>query len=231
VDATHRGVSDYWREYDNMESLTPLYNENWIRSELYLDEKSYKPDMKLFVDKMIALSPKRPVLQFNRIDFRLPWLKSQYPKANFIHLYRHPRDQWCSFLTNKEKMNKSDVHNRYEDAFYLNSWCLDLSKHFPFLNRKVTPHPYMRFYYLWKLSYIFGKQYSDLSISYENVVSDTSAVLGDMFSLLNDSGADVDELAQLIDKASLGAWQAYAEEAWFSDKEMECETVIKKFLK
>jgi hypothetical protein len=226
VDSTHRGVTDYWREYQNMEDLTPLYNEDWIRSELLLDDKSHNPAMKQFIDKMIELSPNRPVLQFNRIDFRLPWLKAQYPKAKFIHLYRHPRDQWCSFLTDKQKMNKDDVQHTYEDGFYLNSWCHDLSQHFPFLSAKQTPHPYMRFYYLWKLSYLYGKQYSDLSISYESLVTDTENVLADMLALVGDEVSDAQELSKLIDVTSVGAWRRYADEGWFSQMEARCESTL-----
>jgi hypothetical protein len=38
------------------------------------------------------------VLQFNRIDFRLPWFRHHFPAATILHLARHPRDQWCSCL-------------------------------------------------------------------------------------------------------------------------------------
>ena len=36
------------------------------------------------------------MLQFNRADLRVAWLRQQFPQAKLIHLYRHPRDQWLS---------------------------------------------------------------------------------------------------------------------------------------
>jgi hypothetical protein len=38
------------------------------------------------------------VLQFNEIDLRLPWFRAHFPTARILHLYRHPREQWCSSL-------------------------------------------------------------------------------------------------------------------------------------
>jgi hypothetical protein len=117
VDKSHRGVSDYWTEYEKMSALTKMYNEEWIRHNLYLDKTAWQPEMRSFIDGIISESPNRPVLQFNRIDFRLPWLRHIYPNAKFIHLFRHPRDQFCSFLTDKKLMNKDDLETHYVDNF------------------------------------------------------------------------------------------------------------------
>ena len=127
VDNTHRGVADYWAEYTGMQDLSEYYNEEWINKNLLMTPQSWDVGMKAYIEKMIELSPKRPVLQFNRIDFRLPWLRNHFPNAKFVHLYRHPRDQWCSFLTNPTLMNQHDVQHTYVDAFYLDVWCSDLS--------------------------------------------------------------------------------------------------------
>lgn len=230
VDSTHRGVATYWDEYDGLEILGNFYNEDWIREQLLMDGKSWNPQMKRFIETMIEQSKGRPVLQFNRIDFRLPWLRQHFPNATFLHLYRHPRDQWCSFLTDKKLMNKNDVERTYVDGFYLDVWCEDLKKHFPFLSKDVTPHPYQRFYYLWKLSLIYGKEFSDLSICYEDMTNDPINYLKPMASLLNLNQGDLEKACKVIQPAQLNKWEKYAGSDWFEFHESACEDVLNTFL-
>lgn len=230
VDTTHVGVDDYSQEYNNMESLSKYYQDSWIDKSLYMDKKSWDPDMMSYICEMIEKSPNRPVLQFNRIDFRLPWLKQHFPNAKFIHLYRHPRDQWYSFLIDKQKMNKDDVQNTYEDAFYLDVWCDDLAKHFPFLDKRVTTHPYQRFYYLWKLSYLYGKKLCHQSISFENLTTNSKSVLTDLFVELNIDIDQVDNASTVLNPPPLDKWKKYADNTWFEALEKECEKQLLIFL-
>ena len=230
VDSTHLGVKDYWKEYEGMDDLDSLYNEDWIRESLMMDEASWNPRMKDFIDELINSANGTPVLQFNRIDFRLPWLKHTYPGAKIIHLYRHPRDQWFSFLTDKSLMNKDDVHKTYIDGFYLDSWCNDLQKFFPFLSNKISPHPYQRFYYLWKLSFLYGQQFSDISISFENMTQEPEETLNQIFSTLNWQNNDWKPALSVLKKTKLDKWKAYAEEEWFHDFEAQCEETLTQFL-
>src|SRR5262249_14305528 len=98
VDPTHRGVSDYWKEYTGLEELGRYYCADWIRRNLYMDERHWDPDLLAFVRLLCERAAGRPVLQFNRVDFRLAWLRHHFPAARIVHLYRHPRDQWCSHI-------------------------------------------------------------------------------------------------------------------------------------
>jgi hypothetical protein len=230
VDDSHRGVDDYWAEYDGLEALSHLYNERWIDKNLMMSAQCWAPQMQLYIEKMVKTAPKRPVLQFNRIDFRLPWLRTHFPNAKFIHLYRHPRDQWCSFLTNPVVMNKHDVQNTYVDAFYLDVWCNDLSKHYPFLSKIHTPHPYQRFYYLWKLSYLFGKAYCHHSLSFEALNQSPRQQLELLFSAISLKGAPIDKLCEIIKSPTAERWREYADEQWFSEHEAICEQNLTKWL-
>ena len=43
IDATHRGVTDYWREYEGLEELKEFYHESWIAYDLLMTEDAYDP--------------------------------------------------------------------------------------------------------------------------------------------------------------------------------------------
>ncbi len=97
-DPTHVGVSEYWSEYDRIEGLASYYTEPWHNQDLYLDASHWKPRLARYLRLLIDTAPGRAVLQMNRADFRLAWLRQMFPEATVVHLYRHPRDQWLSAL-------------------------------------------------------------------------------------------------------------------------------------
>jgi len=230
VDTTHLGVTDYWLEYKNMEDLSLFYNEDWIRSRLHMDNTSWDPHMKAYIDRLIQGSQGQAILQFNRVDFRLAWLRQQYPEAKIIHLYRNPRDQFLSFLSDKKLMNKNDIQNTYIDGFYLDIWCNDLQKFYPFLSSTYSPHPYQRFYYLWKLSYLCGKSYANVSISFEDLITKPEDTLQNVFTHINRTDVNWQEILSVIEKPPLDKWKNYAEDVWFSEIEDECEQVLTTYL-
>lgn len=231
VDSTHIGVNDYWKEYEGLSHLKNLYNENWIRYELLMDSNSWNPSMVAYVDYLINHARGTPVLQFNRIDFRLPWFKHYYPCSNIIHLYRNPRDQWLSFLKDKSLMNKTDVERTYIDSFYLDIWCNDLAKFFPFLSISETPHPYQRFYYLWKLSYLYGKKYSDYNICFEDLATNPRDTLDKLFTSINiNIEIPWNNVLNIVHKPQIGKWKSYADNSWFSHHEIICESNLSSHL-
>jgi hypothetical protein len=228
VDQTHVGVEDYWSEYDGMFSLSELYDENWIRQDLYMDSKSWNLPMLNYIERLIERADGIPVLQFNRLDFRLDWIKHNFPNAKILHLFRHPRDQWCSFLIDKKLMNSADVEVTYKDAFYLDAWCDDLKTFFPFLDREDTAHPYRRFYFLWKLSYLFGRKSADYSFSYETLVSSPEKQLDKIFAVLNWE-VDAAKYTSIFQPPVLDKWKSYANDEWFLLHENYCENILTKF--
>ena len=98
LDPTHDDVDDYWTEYVHIDGLSRAHAGSWHRQDLYLDELHWKPRLGAYLRLLIQAAPARPVLQFNRVDFRLAWLRHQFPQAHLLHLFRHPRDQWLSAL-------------------------------------------------------------------------------------------------------------------------------------
>jgi hypothetical protein len=141
------------------------YREDWVDHELFMDHSSLNYEMFRFIQLLVERAPGRAVLQFNRVDFRLPWLRYNFPEATIVHLYRHPRDQWCSSLLESRFPLEGDVRS-FEpyDGFYLRRWASDLKYRFPFLDERRVSHPYELFYAIWKLSYLFGRVYARTSL-------------------------------------------------------------------
>ena len=165
--ATHTNIrDDYWREYDGLAILQQHYREEWTNKNLYMDANFCDPDMKRYVEILIDKAPGRPVLQFNRIDFRLPWFRHHFPAATILHLARHPRDQWCSCLLDPARFPPNGRIDQFSphDQCHLRLWAQDLKYHFPFLDEKRLGHPYQMFYYIWKLSYIPTVSFNVISL-------------------------------------------------------------------
>jgi hypothetical protein len=231
IDATHKNVSDYWQEYVGLESLGKYYREEWIAKNLYMEAAFWAPDMKKYVELLIDRASGRPVLQFNRIDFRLPWFRRNFSGAKIVHIYRHPRDQWCSTLRDPQSFPKENSMDQFppHDKFYLRMWANDLKYHFPFLDEKNITHPYQMFYYLWKLSYVFGVIYADYSIVFEHLIDDPDTQLRSLFHSLQVGLFDMEKLKTLVESPPVGKWTIYADDEWFKEHEAVCETVLADF--
>jgi hypothetical protein len=229
VDGTHRQVTDYWREYDGMPELAELYDEDWIRRDLYMAETAWNPRMKRYIEALVERAPGRPVLQFNRVDFRLPWLRKQFPNAKIVHLFRHPRDQWCSTLADPNACGPSGRMANFADGFYLLAWARDLQVHFPFLRPEGASHPYELYYLIWRLSFMFGRGYADHSVCFESLLDDPQFELASLFSTLDVQGFDLPHLTSLLSPPAVGKWREYASDAWFRTIEERCESMLAEF--
>lgn len=231
VDNTHKGVAEYWNEYDELEFIRTFYKSRWSTKNLYMDEVFWDPELSHFIDLLINNAPERPVLQFNRVDFRLAWLRHNYPNAKIVHIFRHPRDQWCSTLRDISCFSKDARISNFEqyDRFYLLEWVNDLRAYFPFLDQYVCKHPYELFYYIWCLSYMFGKRYSDYSICFEDLVSDPNVQILRLLNSLQIKGYRLNKLKSLIMKPSLNKWKQYADEMWFKNYEAQCEDTLTSY--
>jgi hypothetical protein len=231
VDHTHRGVGDYWREYDGLAELAAHYNEDWVRRELFMPAQAWDPDLNQFLDILIGRATGRPVLQFNRVDFRLPWLRAKYPDAKIVHLYRHPRDQWLSTLHGGPHFPLTGNICDFApfDKFYLLSWGRDLAHAFPFLDARELDHPYELFYLIWKLSYLFGRHYADHSLAFEQLTTEPAQELQRLFQCLELNAPITDTLLGLIERPQLGRWTQYADANWFQRHESRCERTLAAF--
>lgn len=229
VDSTHIGVDDYRAEYDELGDLAGCFDSRWAFHDLYMDETHYNPGMRAYISSLISRSKGRAVLQFNRVDFRLPWLRAHFPEARILHLYRHPREQWMSILGKGARIGLEarigTSHELPADGFYTLEWARDLRHVFSFMEPEGR-HPYELHYLLWRLSYVFGKMYSDLSISFEELTGNFDEVAASMLGALGIQGVDTSQLSMLNHGVDKVRWPNYADEAWFSEKEAGCEAEL-----
>lgn len=232
VDSTHLGVSDYWSEYEGLEVLSNYHDEAWSYRNLYMSGTSWNPRLERYIEILIEAAGGRPVLQFNRVDFRLPWLRARFPNAKILHIYRHPRDQWCSSLRDVRRFPKEMTIRDFPpvDGFYLLEWGRDLRRCFPFLTMDDDTHPYELFYQIWKLSYLFGKRYSDFSIPFEQISDKPQQSIRDILKILSFEDSDDLELHQLVKPVEMDRWAAYADNDWFSAIEARVEDGIEGLL-
>ena len=225
VDPTHRNVTNYWAEYDGLNFLDELYDEAWTRRHLYMTAETYAPAMQRYIETLIEHAAGRPVLQFNRVDFRLPWLRSRFPHAKFVHIFRHPREQWCSNLGDMARSTPYLTWKKFVglDHFYLRNWAIDLGRSFPCLRFEPGDHPYKVYYKIWRLSHAFGSRYADISFSYEDLTADPIRVIGDLLTKLGIDGPVPPYLAKLVQSTQPMKWPIIWTEAGFKDLEREAE--------
>lgn len=232
LDQTHIGVDDYRAEYDGMEDLSQWFDPDWAFRRLYMDETSHDPRLQRYITELISRAKGRAVLQFNRVDFRLPWLRAHFPEARILHLYRHPREQWMSILGKGARIGLDfrldSALAENPDGFYTLEWARDLRHVFPFLEPEDR-HPYELHYLLWRLSYSFGQAYSDKSVCYEDMIGDFEGTFDDICKAMGLSGVDVAQLAKLNHGKQAMRWTQYADDAWYKNMETKCDHELEAY--
>lgn len=231
VDPTHIHAENYWAEYEGLTQLADVYREDWTRRRLYMDAMAWDEGMQRYVQTLIDHAEGRAVLQFNRVDLRLPWLRARFPQAQLLHIFRHPRDQWCSTLP-RRSFDMTQLRLRdFEtfDGFYLLNWGRDLSYSFPFLTQSPQAHPYELFYQLWKLSYLFGQAYCDLSVRLESLIQDPQHEITRMMSHFGFEQYDLNRLLGLIAPIEQAKWRHYANEDFFASIEARVERTFDNY--
>jgi hypothetical protein len=232
VDSTHLHVREYWSEYDGLATLGEHYSEEWTRRQLYMNANAWNPAMQRYIEMLVEAARGRPVLQFNRVDLRLPWLRARFPNAKILHVFRHPRDQWCSTLgrfTGDGRMLKLRDFEPL-DGFYLASWGRDLRHTFPFLATDPDAHPYELFYQIWWLSYSFGRRYADLSIRFEDLVASPRPVIANALRALSMDLKQSDRLTSLVEPMQTGRWVTFGHRHWFEAVERRASRALLEHL-
>jgi hypothetical protein len=161
---SHTGVRSYWDAYEPiLDDVDRLHHPSFGLARLYLEAADEWPQLEAYVSKLIErAAPFRAVLQFNRVDLRLPWLRARFPEARIIHLRREVRESWFSMISHLDSEWRDDP---YEPHVYdLLEWCASLAREFPFLADPGVRSLYERHYLLWRMSTMAGERLADVSL-------------------------------------------------------------------
>ena len=222
----HFHVGSYFDEYAWLDDILKQHDAGFGNSRLYLEATDLYSSLKDYLSELLntVSEEKTPVLKFNRIDFRLGWVRTNFPEARILHLYRSPRAQWHSSLVGLPPDARADLN---ADPYRITTWSRDLCSLFPFLASPYLQSPYQRFYFLWKLSYLAGIRQADCSISYEEILADPKAMIP---RILDFAGLDTPENREnalaVIEPAPQRRWTQYESEEWFEAQEQYCEDLL-----
>ena len=173
----HVGIKDYWSTYRQHPAFSKNYSSDFATQKLYLESKHDYHELESYIKHLILLSGSQtPVLQFNRVDLRLGWLRAKFPQARIIHIERNPLQLYFS---QRKHIAEENLHQAdYWDAYELMPWCHALYQEFPFLlDSSPDNHAFYRFYALYQLSKLNAAKYANQSINLDVDVFQSDAFI------------------------------------------------------
>lgn len=222
----HRGVANYWGAYNQiLPDVRQQYHRDFGTTRLLLERGDKHHELEAYLRMLIdRAQPLRPVLQFNRVDFRLPWLREVFPEATVVHLRRNPRDTWVS---SRRHLKTTVWDDPWEvDAFDLMQWSVSLASEFSFL---VDPSKsaYGRHYQLARLSELMGQRCADVTLDFEEDLLGPGVPGG---SKMVESGVlpaeAVAHFASVIDHSQAEGWSEIRPAGWFEAQEEPAENEL-----
>jgi hypothetical protein len=226
VQDSHRGVTSYWDEYVPLMDRLPALHENAFgASRLNLEAGDEWPAFERYLRFLIeAARPGRAVLQMNRVDLRLPWLRARFPEARLVHLVRNPRDQWLSMVAGEPDATLGDPDEN--TPYDLLLWAVSLSADFPFLVGPHIRHSYERHYLIWRLSGWMGARCSHLSLSYDELVADPAAGVAALVDALGVGRVWVPRLTGIVTSGAPRIRVGAPSSAMFAEMEAGCDALL-----
>lgn len=228
VQDSHRGVTSYWDEYAPFRDRLPaLHAHAFGASRLYLEAGDEWPAFEHYLRTLIGETrPRRTVLQMNRTDLRLPWLRARFPEAVIVHLLRDPRDQWLSMVAGEpdETLGDPDENTAYD----LVLWATSLSAEFPFLVGPHIRHSYERHYLIWRLCGWIGERCSDLSLSYDALVASPEASIATLLDALGVSREWTSRLASSVTAGSRASRPGAPSPDEYAAMEAGCDALLER---
>lgn len=209
----HVGISDYWQSYREKPEFETAYSMQFATQQLYLEAEDEFPELEVYIKKLIELSASdTPVLQFNRCDFRLPWLKAKFPEAIVIHIERNPLQLYYSQRKHIDLIHRDDAN--YWDAYELMPWCYALQKQFPFLLSTENKHAFYPFYFIYQLSRQLAKNQSDVTINLDNQVFQSDEFIGQLTQVVALSAAQIDQIKSMTHVPELPVFDEKLSDEW-----------------
>jgi hypothetical protein len=222
---SHRGVSSYWEAYNPLlDALPKVHRREFAYQRLLLERDDEHQALKAYIDFLIEGTRKhRPVLQFNRVDLRLPWLRSTYPHARIVHIFRDPRNAWVS---SRRHLPEAEWENPYHpDGYELFQWIVALRRDLPFL--VGVKNAYEAHYYLSRLSRVMGECLADCSIDFDRELkTGTERALHKLVQSGCLEPEEIPRAQSVIKSVEELPWSHVRSDAWFRDIESRCDAVL-----
>ena len=214
------------------ESLKRLHHERFSHENLILSKNDSFDELKEYIDFLLSSHPEKiKVLQFNRVDFRLDWLRSNFQDALIVNLRRNPRDMYVSYLeTHARRQEQSNKEFSIDDSvghlFYLDLYTdlLGGSAIPQFLAHELNS--YEKIYLLNRLSNLWADKFADLIITYDALVSNPVNVLEQVLSRVGETELKFKDELVSPKKDRIETWRAYHSDEWYSVSETKCEQLL-----
>jgi hypothetical protein len=199
----HFFVDDYFSEYKGFDKISWLFDPRWADHQLFMSTQDQGDDLYRYLCYIIGMSfgrRSKVLLKFNRMTFRLEWLRAKFPGAKIVHIFRDKKGEWNSIVKRvqqhlgREDVGQGDVNF---NGFSLASWCEDLKSQFPELDASNSRTGYDRFCKLWELSLAAHRRHADISIDYSELTHKFEPTCKRLFEAVGCS-ADVALLKPLI---------------------------------
>lgn len=186
VNPHHPNTVDYFGGFRGFRRIPRLFDPTWATKRLYMDRALPVPRLRRYLEYLVDTSLERRcavMLKFNRMCFRLGWLKHRFPEARIIHVRRDMDSQWQSLVRRaQENHGREDVG---QDSVHFSSFrmglnCDELAGQFPELAAEANSSGYERFCRYWKLSDREQSKFADLTVTLESLRSDLATPLGEI---------------------------------------------------
>jgi hypothetical protein len=196
-------VEDYFSEYKGFAKIKDLFKADWAVRNLYLSADANADDLYRYLTYLVGTAFGRRakvLLKFNRVSFRLPWLRAKFPQAKIVHIVRDKESQWQSIVRRvqshlgKEDVGQEDVGF---DGFQLATWCQDLKTIFPELEARQSRNAFERFCKLWELSRAAHRAHADVSIDYWDLTHNFEATFASICTTIG-CAVDIGSLRRLV---------------------------------
>jgi len=199
----HFFVDDYFSEYKGFDKIDSVFNPRWAHHRLFMTAEDEDDDLYRYLYYIIGTSfgrRSKVLLKFNRMTFRLGWLRDKFPNAKIVHIFRDKKAEWNSIVKRvqqhfgRDDVGQADVNF---NGFSLAFWCEDLKAQFPELDAKNFRTGYDRFCTLWELSLAAHRRFADISIDYSELTHEFEPTCKRLFETVG-CNADVNALKPLI---------------------------------
>ena len=236
---SHTLKENYFSEFKSLEReiLMKYYKREFGITKIVMSGIDKHDKLKDYITFLLSSHPhKLKVLQFNRIDFRLPWFKVNFPNALIVNLRRNSRDIYSSYIGLNLRLYDRGQY-KFDDDWGEMIECMGLNEELNALSEvsipRFFPHDlnnYEKIYLLNQLSNLWADRFADLIIEYESLVQDPVGLLSKIKS--QTSNFELNFKSELIEprKDRVNVWQQYHSESWFKECEAKCDNLIEQIL-